>query len=103
MAVFKKSRYSTGLNIYYDKVNDTPYLDFPNTSYEPTDKDFIYQVRAGESAEFLACQFYGDPTLKWIILYANPQYFSELDIKAGDSINIIAKERVNEYVNGFKQ
>ena len=102
MAVFKKSRYSTGLNVYYDKDNDTSYLDFPTTSIDISKDDFIYQVRAGETLEYLAYQFYGDPTLKWVILYANPNYFSEFDVKTGDSLNILSREKVMNYVNGIK-
>lgn len=102
MAIYKNSRYSTGLNIYYDRKQDTTYMDFPETSIQVAKDDFVYRLRSGESIEFLANQFYGSPHLKWIILYANPQYTSEFEIRAGDTLVIPTKERVMDYVNGSK-
>lgn len=99
MSVFKNSRFSVGLNVYYDKDNDTPYLETPTTEIPIDGSDYIYQIKGAETLEFLANQFYGNPQLKWIILYANPNYMSESDIQVGDNLNIPRKDKVMRYVN----
>lgn len=100
MAVYKKSRFSLGNNIYHDKQNDVPYMEFPDMEIPIDNNDLVYQIKAGEDIEFLANKFYGDPLLKWAILYANPSYMSELDINVGDYLNIPRQEKVVRFLNG---
>lgn len=100
MAVYKKSRYSLGNNIYHDKTNDCPYMEFPDMEISIDNKDLVYQIKAGEDIEFLANKFYGNPLLKWVILYANPSYMSELDIEVGDYLNIPRYEKVVRFLDG---
>jgi len=78
-------------------------MEFPETLIKTSADDFVYQIRSGESLEFLASQFYGSPHLKWAILYANPQYTSEYEIKAGDLLTIPKREKVMDYVNGIEK
>lgn len=100
MAVKKGSRYSVGLNIYRDKQNDIAYMETPTTSIQVDSSDYVYQLKAGEDIDFLAQKFYGDPKLKWVILYANPQYMTELDIRIGDYLNIPTKNKVVRFLDG---
>lgn len=102
MAIYKHSRYATGLNIYYDNKKDETFIDFPRTSLDISKEDGIYQIRAGETLDFLAQQFYGDSQLKWLILYANPSYQTEFDIQVGDSLVIPSMGRIDDIVNGVK-
>lgn len=93
MAVYKGSRYDGALlNIDSNSVLS---ISFNRTYIEPEESDYIIQVTAGDRLDILAERFYGDSQLQWIILYANPQYDSPLDIKAGDYLVIPNPERLD--------
>ena len=86
--IFRGSRYEDG-ELYYDKENDLMFLAPHYTSLSIDEKkDFQYQVKQTDRMDLLAERFYGNPQFKWIILYANPQYVTEFDIKVGDIITI---------------
>lgn len=91
--IFKKSRYATS-ELYRDGRTGTSYVGFKNTNISPASTDVIYQFKGGDTLDSLANTFYGSPKFKWIILYANPQYYTEFDIKYGDSVIIPLKERI---------
>lgn len=86
--IFKGSRYSDG-ELYYDKDYNTMYIAPHYTSIKVDESvDYLYQFKQFDRLDLLAEKFYGNPQSKWIILYANPKYNTELDIKVGDVIVI---------------
>jgi nucleoid-associated protein YgaU len=86
--IFNGSRYSDG-ELYYDEDNDIMYLAPHYTSLKVDEsKDYIYRVKQYDRLDLIAEKFYGNPQSKWIILYANPQYITEFDIKVGDELVI---------------
>lgn len=91
--VFEGSRYE-GAQIYYDIDNEISYIAPISTYMKSDDSDYVYQVKQGDRLDLLAKQFYGNPQKKWLILFANPQYITELDIKVGDIITIPNPERL---------
>ncbi|NDH07552.1 hypothetical protein EBX93_16820 [bacterium] len=93
MAVYKKSRYAD-CDVYNERSTGVNYLGFKETNIQSSTSDVIYQFKGGDRLDNLANQFYGSPKYKWIILYANPQYFTELDISEGDTLIIPQKERI---------
>jgi len=50
--------------------------------------DIVYTFKETDSLDNLADEYYDDPNLSWVIMCANPTYFLEFDIKAGDKIRI---------------
>ena len=50
--------------------------------------DVIHPFKMGERLDNLSQKYYQDPTLSWIIMCANPQYFNELSIAYGDTVRI---------------
>ncbi len=92
--IFEGSRYE-GNYLYYDEEYGTSYLAPLDKDIPPHPSDFVYQYKAGDRLDILAKEFYGNPQKKWIILLANPQYASELDIKVGDILNIPNPERMD--------
>lgn len=91
--VFEGSRYE-GAQIYYDNDNKISYIAPISNYMKSDDSDYVYQVKQGDRLDLLAKQFYGNPQKKWLILFANPQYITELDIKVGDIITIPNPERL---------
>jgi hypothetical protein len=91
--VFENSRYASG-DIYYDEDVDSPFIVMDDLTINPDTTDYYYQYKSWDRLDILANQFYGSPQKKWIILNANPQYVTELDIKAGDIIVIPNPERM---------
>lgn len=96
--IFQGSRY-TGSSVIFDIEDDVPYLEFSPTILEVSEDDLVYQFREGDRLDILAHKFYDNTQLKWAILYANPQYITEFDMKNGDYITIPDKEVVMRYVN----
>lgn len=93
MTVYNGSRYEDKLlNIDKDGVRS---LAIQNTTIPTDDSDYVIQFKIGDRLDILAKEFYGDSQLQWIILYANPQYSSPNDIKAGDYIVVPNIERLN--------
>jgi phage tail protein X len=65
--------------------------------------DVTHTFTQFDTVDKLAYKYYGDATLGWIIMCANPDYFHEFEIKNGDKIRIpLPLERVWQYlgVNG---
>lgn len=90
--IYEGSRYE-GNDLYYDNDNDLIYLAPTSKEITPDKDDYVYQIQSGDRLDKLAQEFYGNPQKKWLILFANPQYSSELDIQVGDIINIPNPER----------
>jgi hypothetical protein len=97
--IFEGSRYAND-TAFVDEDIDIMYLAFPDTYIPSSIEDTIYKFVAGDRIDLLAERFYGDSSLGWIIMYANPQYFTEFDIQLGDLLNIPSRERAERYVNG---
>lgn len=91
--VFEGSRYE-GAQVYYDNDNKISYIAPISNYMKSDDSDYVYQVKQGDRLDLLAKRFYGNPQKKWLILFANPQYITELDIKVGDIITIPNPERL---------
>lgn len=52
-------------------------------------KDAHYHTfSAGDTLEGIAYTYYGNESLYWVVLDANPKYMSELDIQVGDILII---------------
>lgn len=98
--IFKNSRYANGLNVYLDEDKDITFLDFPTTFIPSELRDHVYQFKAGDDIGILANRLYGSHELKWLILYANPNFNTEFDIKAGDIVVLPNPEGVSKYVDG---
>lgn len=96
--IYEGSRYSKGY-LLEDKDNEGFYLAPEPLNYETQKSDLIYQFKIGDRLDLLSKKFYDNPSYKWLILKANPQYFSELDIKHGDIIVIPNPQEVEAYVN----
>lgn len=94
--IFEGSRYSKG---YLLKDEEGYYLAPQYVNYRTNSTDHVYQFRAGDRLDLLSKKFYNNPTYKWLILQANPQYFNEFDIKVGDLLVIPNPEEVERYVN----
>ena len=52
------------------------------------DGAIVHQFSLGETLDGLANKYYNDPQLWWVILEANSQYRSELDIPYGTNLTI---------------
>lgn len=59
----------------------------------------VYEWVEGDTLDGLAFLRYGECTLRWAILDANPKYRTEFDIKPGDLILIPDYEEVVSIVN----
>jgi hypothetical protein len=95
MAVYKNSRYEETYLFQDDVHPERTFIDPIRTpQYEPVKEDFMVEVKEGDRLDILANELYGDENLEWILMDANPQYTSPLDIKPGDFINVPNPERV---------
>lgn len=86
MSIYKHSRY-TETPLYYSGGTVPTFalrkrLDFSNA------KGIYYTWKEKDTTDRLAYKYYGTHALWWIILDANPQYQTELDIQVGDDIFI---------------
>lgn len=96
MAIYRGSRYEDRLlNIDKDGVKS---LAIDDINIPTDDLDYVVQFKLGDRLDILAQTFYGDSQLQWVILWANPQYYSPADIKPGDYIVIPNRERLNIHV-----
>ena len=96
--IYENSRYARGY-LLKDKKDEGYYLAPQPMQYETKSTDLIYQFEAGDRLDLVSKKFYGNPNYKWIILQANPQYMSELEIKKGDILVIPNPQEVEAYVN----
>lgn len=85
--IFEKSRY-TDSDLYYNVKDDITYLDSRIDFDFDESSAIYYQFQAGDRLDVLAEKFLKDSRLYWAILKANPNIYSEMDIKAGDIIVI---------------
>jgi len=51
-------------------------------------EDIIKTFKQYDTLDGYAQKYYEDPTLSWVIMCANPNYFNEFEIKAGDKVRI---------------
>jgi hypothetical protein len=93
MAVYKSSRL-TGTKIYIDEDLNIPYLAQPNEKFSAKMTDMEIAFRAGMRVDLLAKEYYGDAQLDWVIMQANPRFFTPEDIQPGDYIVIPSPKRV---------
>ena len=95
MAVYEGSRY-TNTDVYIRDGIET--LDIRRRKEFSLEGATSHRYIEGDTIDNLAFNIYGDSHLKWVILEANKQYNSELDIKYGDIILIPSySEVVNMY------
>lgn len=99
MSVHDNSRYK-GSYIFLDE-NTNPedggvrYLSpFRTNIYNPELGDLQITFGEGMRVDLLAYDYYGDSSLEWIIMDANPKYLSPFQIKVGDIITIPNPQRV---------
>lgn len=100
MAIYEKSRFDGAFvhrddskegNLYVDLLSDDKFS-------ETTEEDYVIRFTEDMRLDLLSYEYYGDSDLDWVILQANPRFFTPLDIKAGDEIVIPHPERVNNNV-----
>ena len=86
MAVYQGSRYAK-TPLYIIK-GETPVIGI-RTRYKFNLKEATYYtVIQGDTIDGIAFKHYSNAQLWWAIMDANPQYQSELEIKAGDVLCI---------------
>lgn len=89
--LFQGSRY---LNTLLYENRETPILGIRRRYKFDLTNAVYYTVIQGDTLDGLAFKYYQNSQLYWAILDANPQYQSELEIKAGDIICIPPYEEV---------
>ena len=94
MTVFMGSRYN-GSKLSVDREG-IKYMQFRKAKYVNKEEDFVVRFKKGDRLDLIAERYYEDSQLMWVILDANPGYYSPEDIKVGDFIVIPNPERVNE-------
>lgn len=72
----------------------------PRIIISERDTDVYVEYTATDKLENLANETYGDPSLWWIIMMANPQYVMEYEIEVGEVIRIPLP--LNSVVNEIK-
>ena len=63
--------------------------------------DLYIEFTSAHKLESIAQETYSDPTLWWVILYANPQYSMEYDIEPGEVIRVPLP--LNSVVNEIRE
>lgn len=86
MSIYKHSRY-TDTSVYYSG-GTVPTFDIRKRLDFSKAKGTYVTWREKDTTDNLAYKYYGTSDLWWIILDANPQYQTELDMKVGDTIFI---------------
>jgi phage tail protein X len=95
MPIFKGSRYEY-VPVYQhyngpdasDYKKNIPQTMIPTIRRRPLDNfDFSQAIthvyQNGDRIDLLAYKYYGDPSMWWVILDANPQYLHPLEIPSG--------------------
>lgn len=96
MTVYYGSRY-TYAKTYRDVTDEglaVTIFDRRTGYIPPHPADTIHVVSEGDRLDLIAFKYYGDTQLGWVILDANPQYDTELDIKPGDRLRIPSPFRI---------
>ena len=86
--------------VYTRNGDITPLLKIRDTAKFSVDDCTSYEWTYGDTLDNLAYKMYGDSSLRWVILDANPMYRTEFHIEVGDIINVPDYEQVVELVNG---
>jgi len=68
----------------------SPSSIFPSVTIRERSSDLYVQYSSEDKLETLANRVYGDVSLWWIILLANPEYAMEYEIDGGEIIRIPA-------------
>lgn len=69
------------------RYNKTPFIQ-PTRIIKPASTDVIHTMTKLDNLDTLAAEYYDDPTLSWIIMCANPDFFLEFDIPVGAKVRI---------------
>lgn len=94
MAIYKGSRY-VGSKVAVDEgIKSIGFRRKGKYGAEPDDR--VIRFKRGMRLDSLAKKIYGDPQLEWIILEANPQYYSPYEVSPGDFLVIPDPNRVDE-------
>lgn len=94
MAVYAGSRYANS-DTYLDVENGIVFIDpLRLPEYEAEQDDMEILITEGQRLDILAYELYGDAQLEWVLMDANPQLTSPLDLKAGDVITAPDPDRV---------
>lgn len=99
MAIHKFSRY-IGTYTYSD-YNDTNIIHLDTMReplIEPSKEDLLIEFQEGDRLDIISRRLYGTEKLEWIILDANPQYASGLDVKVGDVVRCPLPPKVSEVI-----
>lgn len=93
MSIYKHSRYlETSL---YLRGGSTPTFDTRKRIDFSKASGTYYTWCERDTTDNLAYKYYGSSALWWVILDANPQYQTELDIEVGDIIFIPNRTEVS--------
>ena len=95
--MFENSRYLQ--TVLYNRGGEVAVLKNRKRFNFPKSTCTEYQVMEGDSLDYIALKLLGSTRLGWAIMDANPQYRTELEIKAGDILYIPSYESVVEIVN----
>lgn len=95
MSVYRGSRYA---NTFRRTRGNRPYLTTPQRVDFTPSLCTTHQVTDGETIDGLAYKYYGNAAYWWCIMDANREYQSELEIKAGDILQIPAWDEVRRVV-----
>ena len=90
--VFKGSRYTR--TPAYIKQGETLVLEMRERVKFDLSNATYYTVVQGDTLDGIAYKEYGNAQYYWAIMDANPQYQSEIEIKAGDILCIPPFEEV---------
>lgn len=94
MAIYKGSRYVGSKVATEDGIKSIGFNREAKYKSDPNDR--VIRFKRGMRLDTLAREIYGDPQLEWIILEANPQYYSPYEISPGDFLVIPNPNRVDE-------
>ena len=95
MSLYAGSRYA---NCDRLRKNGRPFLGIPERAEFTASKCTLYQVIAGDTIDGIAYKFYGNASYWWCIMDANREYSSELEIKAGDILQIPSIDEIRKVV-----
>jgi len=98
MALYENSRYiKTSLR---QDDNETIVLGVRNRVSFPSMNAVYYTFIDGDTIDSLAYRMYNNAQLWWVIMDANPQFISELDIMPGDVLMIPSYDEVVKFYGG---
>jgi hypothetical protein len=74
---------------YQEFIQNNKQVSLPFVEiFEQTSDKFVTYVLGRTRFDRLALKYYDDPTLGWLILYANPIHSMEFDFDDGDILRI---------------